>query len=69
MDVICWIVLYVCDLVSCSHFRASEFFAESILLPNSFVAVECVFSDILAKERCTSRNMETVIMGEYVPRE
>lgn len=64
-----WLIQLIFTLVSCSHFRASDLFAESILIPNSFFAIECAVADILANENCVSRNKETVLMGEYVQRE
>ncbi|KAJ6648829.1 Pancreatic triacylglycerol lipase [Pseudolycoriella hygida] len=57
-------------LFSCSHFRAPLYFAESILLPNSFVAVKCTFKDILSDtpNKCAN-SVETVFMGDIVPKE
>lgn len=58
-------------IVSCSHFRAVEYYAESILNPNAFVAVPCPINDILAQRYCASKSkaIQPVVMGEYISRE
>lgn len=55
--------------VSCSHFRAVEYYAESILNPNAFIAIPCSMSDILAQRYCASKSAKAVIMGEYISQE
>lgn len=53
----------------CSHLRATEYFAESILNPSAFVGTECPIGDILTIRKCPPSDGDKVIMGEYTPRE
>lgn len=54
--------------VSCSHFRAPLFYAESILFPYSFAAVKCTFREITGDtpNKCTNSN-ESIYMGDVTP--
>ncbi|XP_055626611.1 pancreatic triacylglycerol lipase-like [Toxorhynchites rutilus septentrionalis] len=64
-------LLDVVSLNACSHYRSTGFFAESILLPNNFIAYGCAFEDIFdSTEPCKhveSGAKKMVAMGEFVP--
>lgn len=65
------IVCFLLISVACSHFRSVDYYAESILNPNAFIAQPCPITDILLQRHCfgTLDSASTVIMGEYTPRE
>lgn len=64
--------LDIITLASCSHYRAPVYFAESILLPESFPSYECDMIDLLPSPfSCLSTNYKNknspwVFMGEYL---
>ena len=65
--------LDVVTLAACSHFRAPLFFAESIMLPESFPVFKCesVFDVLPTAASCFFRAKKNpvkseIFMGEYV---
>ncbi|XP_065094598.1 pancreatic lipase-related protein 2 [Ochlerotatus camptorhynchus] len=64
--------LDILTLHACSHYRAPAFFAESILIPENFIAHECELKKILSSPSACmlveirSKQRKYVIMGEYV---
>lgn len=58
---------------ACSHYRAPAFYAESILVPGSFIAYQCRLEKILSSpNECTPppvgklQKRKGAFMGEYV---
>lgn len=59
----------ILTFTSCSHYRAVDYFAESILLPESFQAHQCDLSLIqLPAHRNCLNGSGVVLMGEHIDR-
>lgn len=48
----------------CSHGRSHQFFAESIVHPNGFIAVQCATWIDFQLGKCNNSN--TAVMGEFI---
>lgn len=61
--------LDVLTVTACSHYRAPIFFAESILIPDSFPAHKCELSSIQSStyRNCLNES-NVVLMGEHIDR-
>lgn len=61
--------LDVLTVTACSHYRAPVFFAESILIPDSFPAYQCELSLIQSSKYRNCLNGSNVVsMGEHIDR-
>ncbi|XP_018399013.1 PREDICTED: pancreatic lipase-related protein 2-like [Cyphomyrmex costatus] len=51
---------------TCSHGRSYQFFAESIVHPDGFVAVKCSNWMDFQLDKCSDNNFSTAVMGEFI---